>query len=117
METKMLRWTGGVTRLDHVRNEDIRTRFGVAPITEKMREARLRWYGHTLRANDESVAKRCLLMEVAGKRPRGRPKQRWLDALHNDMKNTRLNPDHAADRIKWRLRSRIADTATERDKR
>ncbi|PIO56049.1 hypothetical protein TELCIR_22557 [Teladorsagia circumcincta] len=41
METKMLRWTAGVTRLDHIRNDVIRERFGVAPIVDKMREARL----------------------------------------------------------------------------
>ncbi|VDP04226.1 unnamed protein product, partial [Heligmosomoides polygyrus] len=42
METKMLRWTAGVTRMDRIRNDVIRQKFGVAPITEKMREARLR---------------------------------------------------------------------------
>ncbi|PIO72190.1 hypothetical protein TELCIR_05892 [Teladorsagia circumcincta] len=36
METKMLRWTAGVTRLDHIRNDTIRRRFGVAPIADKM---------------------------------------------------------------------------------
>ncbi|VDO89687.1 unnamed protein product [Heligmosomoides polygyrus] len=44
METKMLRWTAGVTRMDRIRNEAIRQKFGVAPIADKMREARLRWY-------------------------------------------------------------------------
>ncbi|PIO75535.1 hypothetical protein TELCIR_02424 [Teladorsagia circumcincta] len=39
----MLRWIAGVTRLDHIRNDVIRERFGVAPIVDKMREARLRW--------------------------------------------------------------------------
>ncbi|PIO63769.1 hypothetical protein TELCIR_14623 [Teladorsagia circumcincta] len=66
----MLRWTAGVTRLDHVRNDTIRERFGVAPITDNMREARLRWYGHVLRANDESVRKTALDFDVPGKRPR-----------------------------------------------
>ncbi|VDO67474.1 unnamed protein product, partial [Heligmosomoides polygyrus] len=46
METKMLRCTAGVTRMDRIRNDAIRQKFGVAPITDKMREARLRWYGH-----------------------------------------------------------------------
>ncbi|VDP01587.1 unnamed protein product [Heligmosomoides polygyrus] len=45
METKMLRWTAGVTRLDSVRNDTIRQRFGVAPIAEQLREARLRCFG------------------------------------------------------------------------
>ncbi|PIO69466.1 hypothetical protein TELCIR_08705 [Teladorsagia circumcincta] len=42
----------------HIRNDTIRERFGVAPIADKMREARLRWYGHVLRGNDDSVRKR-----------------------------------------------------------
>ncbi|VDO72475.1 unnamed protein product [Heligmosomoides polygyrus] len=43
METKMLRWTAGVTRLVRIRNDVIRQKFGVASIADKMREARLRW--------------------------------------------------------------------------
>lgn len=116
METKMLRWIGGVTRFDHVPNDDTRNRYGVAPITDKMREARLRWYGHVLRAADETIAKIGLNVEVDGKRPKGRPKQRWLDTLHNDLKIAGLHPDHATNRAKWRDRSRKADPAP-RDKR
>lgn len=47
-EMKMLRWAGGVTRLDKVRNEYIRGSFKVAPIHEKLKKTRLRWYGHIL---------------------------------------------------------------------
>ncbi|VDP07376.1 unnamed protein product [Heligmosomoides polygyrus] len=67
----------GVTRLDRIRNEAIRQKFGVTPIADKMREARLRWYGHVLRGKEDSVRKMGLELEVLGKRPRGRPKQRW----------------------------------------
>ncbi|VDO94514.1 unnamed protein product [Heligmosomoides polygyrus] len=42
METKMLRWAAGVNRMD-------------APIADKMREARLRWYGHVLREKEDSI--------------------------------------------------------------
>ncbi|VDP47676.1 unnamed protein product [Heligmosomoides polygyrus] len=55
MEAKMLRWTVGVTRLDRVCNDTIRQWFGVVPISDKLREARLRWYNHVLRANDDTV--------------------------------------------------------------
>ncbi|VDP02846.1 unnamed protein product [Heligmosomoides polygyrus] len=75
METKMLRWTAGVTRLDRVCNETIRQRFGVAPVADKLGEARLRWYRHVLLPNDDIVFKIGLNLEVPGKRPRGRPKQ------------------------------------------
>ncbi|VDP07994.1 unnamed protein product [Heligmosomoides polygyrus] len=37
METKMLRWTAGVTRMDRIRNDAIRQKFGFAPIAAKMR--------------------------------------------------------------------------------
>ncbi|VDP17072.1 unnamed protein product [Heligmosomoides polygyrus] len=117
METKMLRWTAGVTRLDRVRNDTIQQRFGVVPIDDKLREARLRWYGHVLRANDDSVCKIGLNLEVPGKRPRGRPKQRWLDTLHLDLKIAGVHPDQAFDREKWRHHTRRADPATKRDKR
>ncbi|VDO85585.1 unnamed protein product [Heligmosomoides polygyrus] len=76
METKMLRWTAGVTHMDHIRNEAIRQKFGVAPIADKMREACLRWYGHVLRGEEDSVRKIGINFEVIGKRPRGPPKQR-----------------------------------------
>jgi hypothetical protein len=117
MEMKMLRWISGVTRLDHVRNDDIRNRYGIAPIDEKLRESRLRWFGHVLRADDGTIAKTGFNLEVPGKRPKGRPKQRWADTLHNDLKITGLHPDKANDRDYWRQRARRADPATTRDKR
>ena len=39
----MLRWILGVSRLEKLRNEEVRRTCGVADIVEKMREARLRW--------------------------------------------------------------------------
>ncbi|VDO62827.1 unnamed protein product [Heligmosomoides polygyrus] len=95
METKMLRWTAGVTRLDHVRNVSVRQRFGVAPIADKLREARLRWYGHVLRVDGDIVRKIGLNIDVPGKRPKGRPRQRWLDTLHVDLKEAGIHPDQA----------------------
>ncbi|VDO71283.1 unnamed protein product [Heligmosomoides polygyrus] len=84
----MMRWTAGVTRMDRIRNNAIRQKFGVVPIADKMREARLRLYGHVLRGKEDSVRKIGLELEVSGKRPRGRPKQRLSDTLHMDMKKS-----------------------------
>ena len=45
-EMRMLHWMCGNTKRDKMRNEDIRTKIGVAFIEAKMRENCLRWFGH-----------------------------------------------------------------------
>ncbi|KAK6737186.1 hypothetical protein RB195_019713 [Necator americanus] len=117
MEMRMLRWTIGVTLKEKVSNHTVRSIFGVVPITEKMKEARLRWFGHVLRREEDSVAKTALKLDVSGVRPRGRPKIRWLDRVKLDMIDARLCTADAMDRTKWKTRSRKADPATTRDKR
>ncbi|KAI0977758.1 hypothetical protein GJ496_008617 [Pomphorhynchus laevis] len=112
----MLRWIAGKTRLDHVRNEDIRKRFGVAPIADKLRESRLRWYGHVMRADVNTLAQAPFQIEVDGKRPIGRPQKRWMDTLLKDMKMVGLTPKDAAKKAFWRQRSWQADPVI-RDKR
>ena len=54
-------------------------------MSKKVQEIRLKWYGHVLRREEEYVGKRVMGMEVPGKRRRGRPEQRWLDNIENDM--------------------------------
>ncbi|KAK3572845.1 hypothetical protein QTP86_008260 [Hemibagrus guttatus] len=48
-ELKMLRFSLGVTRLDRIRNEFIRGTAHVGRLGDKVREARLRWFGHVQR--------------------------------------------------------------------
>ncbi len=40
---------------------------------------------HAFRREEEYVGKRVMVMEVPGKRMRGRPKRRWLDNIKNDL--------------------------------
>ncbi|KAK3558484.1 hypothetical protein QTP86_018133, partial [Hemibagrus guttatus] len=48
-ELKMLRFSLGVTRLDRIRNEYTRGTAHVGRLGDKVREARLRWFGHVQR--------------------------------------------------------------------
>ena len=75
----------GVTMLDRIRNERNRGTTKVLEISKKVLECRLKWYGNVLRREDEYVGKRVMVMEVPGKRMRGRPKWRWLDNIKNDL--------------------------------
>ena len=54
----MLRWMMGIKRIEMIRTEEIRARAGVADISEKIREARLRWLGHVDRTTGEDVVMR-----------------------------------------------------------
>ncbi|KIH48857.1 hypothetical protein ANCDUO_21070 [Ancylostoma duodenale] len=51
----------GVTRLDRICNEDIRNRFGVGTISDKLRESRLQWYGHVRMPRRGPSAKSALM--------------------------------------------------------
>ena len=52
-------------------------------IYKKVKESRLKWY--VLRREEVYVGKRVMVMEVPGKRRRGRPKRRWLDSIRSDL--------------------------------
>ncbi|KAK3549620.1 hypothetical protein QTP86_005359 [Hemibagrus guttatus] len=51
----MLRFSLGVTRLDRIRNEYIRGTAHVGRLGDKVREARLRWFGHVQRREKSLV--------------------------------------------------------------
>ena len=75
-EMKMLRFAMGVTRKDKIRNEYIRGTVKLKQLGMKMKEGRLRWYGHIMRRDLEYVGIRVMEMESPGKRKRWRPKRR-----------------------------------------
>jgi len=59
----------------------------------------LRWYGHVLREDDDWV-KKCMVYEVEGPRPRGRPKRTWREVVKEECQAHKLNTDDAMDRSK-----------------
>ena len=108
-EMKMLRFELGVTRMDRIRNSLIRGSLHVAPIANKVREARLRWYGHVKRRDMDYVGQKVLRMALPGKRKKGRPKRRYMDALVEDMRAAGVQERDTQDRIKWRQAIRCGD--------
>src|SRR6218665_2183309 len=105
---RMLRWILGISLKDMQRNENIRKKTGVACITDKIREARLRWYGHVERSGDTNI-RRTMKLEVQGLRSRGRQKKRWMDMIQGDLKSLNLKPEDTGRRDMWRQRIRVPD--------
>ena len=100
-EMRMLRWARGKTRLDHIRNEDIRKQADVKPVETFLENKRLKWFGHCLRRERNPICTKSLRLEVSGRRSRGRPKKRWRDNIQGDMKKYQLTEDMAQYRKYW----------------
>jgi len=101
VEMRMIRWMCGYTRLDKIRNEVIRDLVKVAPIEDKMRETRLRWFGHVKRRSVDGPVRSCeRINTLVGKRGRGRgrPKKSLDEVIRDDLKVIGLTEDMAQDR-------------------
>ncbi|KAL3372146.1 hypothetical protein AABB24_008601 [Solanum stoloniferum] len=107
-EMRMLRWMCGHTRSDKIRNEVIREKVGVASVVDKLREARLRWFGHVKRRSADAPVRRCEVMVVEGtRRGRGRPKKYWEEVIRQDLAMLHITEDMTLDRKEWRSRIKV----------
>ena len=54
----------GKTRMDKIRNEDIRSLVGIAPIEDKMRENHLQWFDHIKRKAMNALVRRMKKIDI-----------------------------------------------------
>ncbi|KAE8672387.1 hypothetical protein F3Y22_tig00111842pilonHSYRG00069 [Hibiscus syriacus] len=108
-EMRMLRWACGRTLWNMTPNSAIRMSLGVVLVSEKLREGRLRWFGHVLRQQPSDAVRRVESITVDGARRRGRPRRKWEDCLRSDLKDLALTEDMTSDRKIWRLKTRVAE--------
>ncbi|KAF3619609.1 putative thioredoxin Y1, chloroplastic-like [Capsicum annuum] len=109
-EMRMLRWMCGLTRGDRIQNETIREKVGVTSVECKMREARLRWFGHVKRRGMDAPVRRCERLALDSfRRGRGRPKKYWGEVIRRDMEQLQLIEDMTLDRKVWKTRITAED--------
>ena len=101
-EMKMLRFVIGVTRKDKIRNEYIRGTVKVERLKMRMREGRLRWYGHVMKRDKEYVRRKMIEMELSGKRKRGKPTRKFLNLAKEGMRKFGAKETDVEDRTVWR---------------
>ncbi|KAF7710661.1 hypothetical protein HF521_009533 [Silurus meridionalis] len=106
---KLLRFSLGVKRMDKIRNEFIRGTAHVERFGDKVREARLRWFGHVQRSDMSYIGRRMLRMEPPGRRKRGRPRRRFMDVVREDMQVVGVKEANIEDRVVWRRMIRCGD--------
>ena len=74
----------------------------MTPIEDKMRETRLRWFGHVKRSSVDAPVRRCERINISkGKRGRGGPKKNLDKVIREDLKVVRLTEGIAQDRRLW----------------
>ena len=82
LEMKCLRSLVGVSRMDRVRNEEVRRRTGIErELASRTDQRLLRWFGHVERMDEYRMASRVLMAKVSGGRARGRPRLGWMDGV------------------------------------
>ena len=94
-EMMMIGWMCGYTRMDRISNGVIRDLVKVVPIEDKLREIRLRWFGHVNIPMD--------------KRGKGCPKKSLDEVIRDDLKVVGLTEDMTQDRRLWRDGIKILD--------
>ncbi|KAK9892787.1 hypothetical protein WA026_021978 [Henosepilachna vigintioctopunctata] len=87
-EMKILRTIFGKTRLDRIRNTDIRARCGIADIVRLGRQRRREWYAHVRRMHENRLPRIMMESKPHGKRPPGRPPKRWKESWQSTSQET-----------------------------
>ena len=78
MKMKVLRGVVGVTRLDCVRNEEIRKGLKQEAVVAQVKRRREGWKGRVLE-NQGSIVEKGIRGQVERRRPRRSPRKRWSD--------------------------------------
>ena len=72
---RMIWWMYGYTRFDMIKNVVIGERVRVAHLEDKLRETRLRSFGHVRRRSMSALVRRCEALDLLrSRRGKGRPK-------------------------------------------
>ncbi|XP_050497794.1 uncharacterized protein LOC126878967 [Diabrotica virgifera virgifera] len=104
MEMNYWRRCCRLTRLDRVRNEDIRRQMEIdLDIIDTIEAKRLNWYGHLQRMPENRWPKKIEKWTPPTRRKRGRPRRSWREDVEDAMTARDLKTEDCFDRNRWRL--------------
>jgi hypothetical protein len=99
----------GTWRMRH--NKEIYTLYGDPELSTVIELRILQWAGHVQRLESQSIPRMVMAGQMCGKRPVGKPKKRWMDAVKEasyQTLNWRNCEVKAQDRDEWRSRIKKA---------
>jgi hypothetical protein len=86
-------------------NEELHNLYSSPDIIWQIKSRRMRWAGHVARMGEERKLYKVLVGKSEGKRPLGRPRRRWEDAITMDLREIGLGGMDwirlAQDRDQW----------------
>ena len=88
-------------------SEELRQRLGIISVCDKVREGRLRWFGHVERKDESDWVSACRDITVAGEKGRGRSRKTWKECIMDDMRRMGFRKEDAQDRVVGLWRSGI----------
>ena len=90
-EMIMVRSMCGVKLVDTKNTENLIKMLGLKETLDKMAQANgVRWYGHVVTRDEESILKKAMMLQVNGQRKRERPKQTWKRQVEESLKKIGL---------------------------
>jgi hypothetical protein len=67
----MMRWICGVTLKDGKTSEELRERLGVVSFSKRVRQNRLKWFGHVERKDEDDWVSACRICQLLERREEG----------------------------------------------
>lgn len=107
VEMKYLRAVKGVTRRDHIRNQEVREELEVKSAMETVEERQLGWWGHLQRLDNDRPVKKIWEARTLKKRRRGRPKETWNNIIAKTLEKKKTSWQEAkmlsSNKKEWRM--------------
>ena len=94
-----LRWDG---KVECQMRRSRRDAHGVEDLEDRLRRARLKWFGHVRRREKGQILRRTVELKVMGKRLAGRLRKAWRQGVEEDLRCLNIREDIVDDRQQWR---------------
>ena len=102
-ERAVVRSMCAIKLVDRKNTEDLMKILGLKETLDKIAQANgVRWYGHVVRRDEESILNKAMMLLVNGQRKRGRPKETWKRQVEESLKKIELRVEETTDRARWR---------------